>query len=189
MACWSRSALLWLLASACGLVLLGYCVYFDRKRRNATDFKQRLRESKPRGRESGRPCGLFPGLGRRQRRKEQKKAKEYKAELRKLKESEQIQEFFLQEIQLGELWLTKGEQKKSVEHLINAISVCAQPNQLMQVLEQTLPPRVFEMLVHSIPHTIQVGKFETFKTLMNAVESFSKLLLLKSRTAFYIHGS
>lgn len=58
----------------------------------------------------------------------------------------------------------------------------------MQVLEQTLPPQVFEMLVHSIPHTIQVGKFETFKTLMNAVELFSKPLLFKSRT-FYIHGS
>uniref|UniRef100_A0A670XQM1 Translocase of outer mitochondrial membrane 20 like n=1 Tax=Pseudonaja textilis TaxID=8673 RepID=A0A670XQM1_PSETE len=96
MACWSRSVLLWLLAGACGLALLGYCVYFDRKRRNATDFKQRLRER---------------------------------------------------------------EQKKSVEHLINAISVCAQPNQLIQVLEQTLPPQVFEMLVHSIPYTIQVSKF------------------------------
>lgn len=68
MACWSRSALLWLLAGACGLALLGYCVYFDRKRRNATDFKQRLRESKSRGRESGRPCGLFPALGRRRGR-------------------------------------------------------------------------------------------------------------------------
>ncbi|KAL7991603.1 hypothetical protein Chor_015860, partial [Crotalus horridus] len=75
---------------------------------------------------------------------------------RKLKESEEVQEFFLQEIQLGELWLTKGEQKKSVDHLINAISVCAQPNQLIQVLEQTLPPQVFEMLVRSIPYTIQV---------------------------------
>uniref|UniRef100_A0A8C6VHM3 TOMM20-like protein 1 n=1 Tax=Naja naja TaxID=35670 RepID=A0A8C6VHM3_NAJNA len=142
MACWSRSALLWLLAGACGLVLLGYCVYFDRKRRNATDFKQRLRESKSRGRESCRPCGPLPALGRR------------------------LQEFFLQEIQLGELWLTKGEQKKSVEHLINAISVCAQPNQLIQVLEQTLPPQVFEMLVHSIPYTIQ--RFETAVSQQNA---------------------
>ncbi|XP_026525974.1 TOMM20-like protein 1 [Notechis scutatus] len=166
MACWSRSVLLWLLAGACGLALLGYCVYFDRKRRNATDFKQRLRESKSRGRESCRPCGPLPASGRRQRRKEQKKAKEYEAELHKLKESEEVQEFFLQEIQLGELWLTKGEQKKSVEHLINAISVCAQPNQLIQVLEQTLPPQVFEMLVHSIPYTIQ--RFETAVSQQNA---------------------
>lgn len=63
MACWSRSVLLWLLAGACGLALLGYCVYFDRKRRNTADFKRRLRESKSRGTESGRPCSLFPALG------------------------------------------------------------------------------------------------------------------------------
>uniref|UniRef100_A0A8C5SYI1 TOMM20-like protein 1 n=1 Tax=Laticauda laticaudata TaxID=8630 RepID=A0A8C5SYI1_LATLA len=132
MACWSRSVLLWLLAGACGLALLGYCVYFDRKRRNAKAFKRRLRESKSRS----------------------------------SPQSEEVQEFFLQEIQLGELWLTKGEQKKSVEHLINAISVCAQPNQLIQVLEQTLPPQVFEMLVHSIPYTIQ--RFETAVSQQNA---------------------
>ncbi|XP_070606312.1 TOMM20-like protein 1 isoform X1 [Erythrolamprus reginae] len=135
MACWSRSALLWLLAGACGLALLGYCVYFDRKRRNAEGFKERLRE----------------------KRRKDKKTKEHETELHKLKESEDIQQFFLQEIQLGELWLARGQQKKSVEHLINAISVCAQPNQLMQVLEQTLPPQVFEMLVRNIPYTMQVA--------------------------------
>ncbi|XP_029140937.1 TOMM20-like protein 1 [Protobothrops mucrosquamatus] len=146
MACWSRSVLLWLLAGACGLALLGYCVYFDRKRRNTADFKRRLRESMD-------VCELYaPFL--------------QKLKLRKLKESEEVQEFFLQEIQLGELWLTKGEQKKSVDHLINAISVCAQPNQLIQVLEQTLPPQVFEMLVRSIPYTIQ--RFETAVSQQNA---------------------
>ncbi|KAL7992758.1 hypothetical protein Chor_017014 [Crotalus horridus] len=124
MACWSRSVLLWLLAGACGLAFLGYCVYFDRKRRNTADFKRRLREK---------------------RRKEQKKAKEYEAE---------------------EYELITGEQKKSVDHLINAISVCAQPNQLIQVLEQTLPPQVFEMLVRSIPYTIQ--RFETAVSQQNA---------------------
>ncbi|XP_070606322.1 TOMM20-like protein 1 isoform X2 [Erythrolamprus reginae] len=144
MACWSRSALLWLLAGACGLALLGYCVYFDRKRRNAEGFKERLRE----------------------KRRKDKKTKEHETELHKLKESEDIQQFFLQEIQLGELWLARGQQKKSVEHLINAISVCAQPNQLMQVLEQTLPPQVFEMLVRNIPYTMQ--RFETAVNQLNA---------------------
>ncbi|XP_007422529.1 TOMM20-like protein 1 [Python bivittatus] len=145
MACWPRRALLWLLAGACGLALLGYCVYFDRKRRSAPNFKQKLREK---------------------RRKEQEKAKENEAELLKLKDSATVQEFFLQEIQLGELWLARGEQKKSIEHLINAISVCTHPHQLIQVLEQTLPPYVFEMLLHSIPYTIQ--RFEAAVNQQNA---------------------
>ncbi|XP_062974572.1 TOMM20-like protein 1 [Elgaria multicarinata webbii] len=132
---WPRRALPWLLVGACcGLAVLGCCLYFDAKRRSAPDFKRRLREK---------------------RRKEHEKAKEREAELWQLKETAKVQEFFLQEIQLGELWLARGEHKKSTEHLANAISVCRHPNQLMQVLEQTLPPQVFEMLVHSIPYAMQ----------------------------------
>ncbi|XP_061468443.1 TOMM20-like protein 1 isoform X2 [Rhineura floridana] len=131
---WPRRSLLWLLAGACGLAALGYCVYFDQKRRSAPDFKRRLREK---------------------RRKECEKTKEHDAELRELKDTAKLQEFFLEEIQLGQLWLARGEHKKSIEHLANAISVCTHPNQLMHVLKQTLPPHIFEMLLHSIPYAMQ----------------------------------
>jgi hypothetical protein len=30
--------------AVCGLAFLGYCIYFDRKRRSAPDFKKKLRE-------------------------------------------------------------------------------------------------------------------------------------------------
>jgi mitochondrial import receptor subunit TOM20 len=33
------------IASGVGLAFLGYCVYFDRKRRSDPDFKRKLRES------------------------------------------------------------------------------------------------------------------------------------------------
>ncbi|XP_067319177.1 TOMM20-like protein 1 [Anolis sagrei] len=125
---------LWLLLGACGLAFLAYCLYFDRKRRGRPDFRRRLRE---------------------RRRKENEKAKERDAKVCKLNDAAKLQDFFLQEIQLAELWLGKGEAKKSTEHLANAISVCTHPDQLMQVLEQTLPPQVFEMLLHSIPHAVQ----------------------------------
>ncbi|KAJ7345410.1 hypothetical protein JRQ81_001360 [Phrynocephalus forsythii] len=108
-----------------------------------------------------------------ERRKQRKKAKERMAELLASKDTANLQDFFLQEIQLGELWLAKGEPKKSIEHLVNAISVCTHPSQLMQVLEQTLPPRVFEMLVHSIPYTMQVGAFEMFQAQM--IEALASL--------------
>nr|XP_006135315.1 TOMM20-like protein 1 [Pelodiscus sinensis] len=87
-----------------------------------------------------------------ERRKEREKAREHDAEMKNI---ERVQEFFLQEVQLGEHWLSKGEHKKSVEHLTNAISVCAQPDQLLQVLHRTLPPQVFEMLMQRIPYIKQ----------------------------------
>ncbi|KAF7251547.1 TOMM20-like protein 1 [Varanus komodoensis] len=40
----ARRALPWLLAAACGLAVLGFCLYFDAKRRSAPDFPRRLRE-------------------------------------------------------------------------------------------------------------------------------------------------
>ncbi|CAM5123539.1 unnamed protein product [Eretmochelys imbricata] len=90
-----------------------------------------------------------------ERRKEREKAKEHDAELCKMKNIGRVQEFFLQEVQLGEHWLSRGDHKKSVEHLTNAISVCAQPRQLLQVLHNTLPPQVFEMLMRRIPYAKQ----------------------------------
>jgi import receptor subunit TOM20 len=34
--------------AVCGLAFLGYCIYFDRKRRSAPDFKKKLRERRKR---------------------------------------------------------------------------------------------------------------------------------------------
>nr|XP_020658152.1 TOMM20-like protein 1 [Pogona vitticeps] len=141
---------LWLAAGTCGLAFLAYCLYFDQKRRGAPNFKRRLRESEHPGLRL-----LTPQAGHEERRKEREKAKERESELSELKDTANLQDFFLQEIQVGEIWLAKGEPKKSIEHLINAISVCTYPHQLMQVLEQTLPPHVFEMLVCRIPYTMQ----------------------------------
>ncbi|XP_037757112.1 TOMM20-like protein 1 isoform X2 [Chelonia mydas] len=90
-----------------------------------------------------------------ERRKEREKAKEHDAELCEMKNIGRVQEFFLQEVQLGEHWLSRGDHKKSVEHLTNAISVCAQPHQLLQVLHNTLPPQVFEMLMRRVPYAKQ----------------------------------
>jgi hypothetical protein len=43
-----------------------------------------------------------------------------------------------------------------VEHLGNAVAVCGQPNQLLQVLQQTLPPQVFHLLLQRLPTVGQV---------------------------------
>uniref|UniRef100_A0A3B3QQT4 Translocase of outer mitochondrial membrane 20b n=2 Tax=Paramormyrops kingsleyae TaxID=1676925 RepID=A0A3B3QQT4_9TELE len=120
-----------LAAGVCAALFIGYCVYFDRKRRSDPNFRRKLRE----------------------RRRKQKTAEE-KSDLSKvldLKDPEKIQKFFLDEIQLGEECLAHGDYETGVEHLTNAIAVCGQPQQLLQVLQQTLPPPVFQMLLTKLP--------------------------------------
>lgn len=34
-------------AGICGTLFIGYCIYFDRKRRSDPNFKKKIRESKP----------------------------------------------------------------------------------------------------------------------------------------------
>lgn len=55
--------------------------------------------------------------------------------------------FFLQEIQNGETLIASGDIERGVEHLANAVVVCGQPAQLLQVLQQTLPAQVFTLLI------------------------------------------
>ncbi|XP_020842124.1 TOMM20-like protein 1 [Phascolarctos cinereus] len=133
--------LLYLLAAlgACGAVaFLGYCVYFDQKRRDDPGFKRRLRDKR--------------------RAEQQKKAKEQGVQTGEFLKNEKLQEFFLQEVQMGELWLSRGEHRMGIEHLSNAILVCGQPQKLLQVFKQTLPPMVFDMLMYKLPLVCQ--KFE-----------------------------
>uniref|UniRef100_A0A3B4GAD2 Mitochondrial import receptor subunit TOM20 homolog n=1 Tax=Pundamilia nyererei TaxID=303518 RepID=A0A3B4GAD2_9CICH len=121
-----------LVAGVCGALFIAYCVYFDRKRRSDPCFKEKLRERKCAG----------------QRRK-------LSIVLPNLKDEEAVQKFFLEEIQLAEELLAQGEFDKGVDHLTNAIAVCGQPQQLLQVLQQTLPAPVFQMLLTRLPSISQ----------------------------------
>ena len=61
-----------------------------------------------------------------------------------------LQKFFFDEIQKGEELLAAGQYEESVKHLTNAITISGQPQQLLQVFQQTLPPDVFKMLMSSL---------------------------------------
>ncbi|XP_063731635.1 translocase of outer mitochondrial membrane 20 [Eleginops maclovinus] len=118
-------------AGVCGALFIAYCIYFDRKRRSHPSFKEKLRERRRKQNVSSDKSGL--------------------ARLPDLKDAEAVQKFFLEEIQLGEELLSQGDFEKGVDHLTNAIAVCGQPQQLLQVLQQTLPPPVFQMLLSKLP--------------------------------------
>ncbi len=57
---------------------------------------------------------------------------------------------------MGEELLAQGDIEEGVEHLSNAVAVCGQPQQLLQVLQQTLPPQVFRLLLERLPVVGQV---------------------------------
>lgn len=117
-------------AAGAGLCILGYCVYFDHKRRSDPLFKNQLRE----------------------RRRKAKQSNSKKAEKPpSMNRYEDLQKFFLQEVQLGEELMAAGDIEGGVEHLSTAVAVCGQPQQLLTVLQSSLPPQVFQMLIQKLP--------------------------------------
>ncbi|KAB7504944.1 UNVERIFIED_CONTAM: hypothetical protein RMT77_012988 [Armadillidium vulgare] len=117
-------------AGVAGAIFLGYCIYFDQKRRNDPNFKRKLRE---------------------RRKKANKESKENQVPWPNMKDPDEVQKFFLYNIQNGEELLAQGDFETAIDHLSRAVAVCGQPQQLLQVLQQTLPPQVFQMLIHKLP--------------------------------------
>ena len=71
-----------------------------------------------------------------------------------MRDTQAVQKFFLEQVQKGEELMAAGQIEEGVDHLTNAVAVCGQPQQLLQVLQGTLPPEVFQMLLAQLP-TIQ----------------------------------
>ncbi|XP_002739776.1 mitochondrial import receptor subunit TOM20 homolog [Saccoglossus kowalevskii] len=121
-------------AGVCGTLFLGYCIYFDHKRRSDPLFKQKLKERRLKS-----------------RKQQQNKESTTKSQLPDFRDTAAVQKFFLEQVQLGEELLAQGDFENGVEHLTNAVAVCGQPQQLLQVLQQTLPVQVFQMLLQRLP--------------------------------------
>ncbi|KAG7295185.1 hypothetical protein JYU34_022154 [Plutella xylostella] len=127
----SRSTL-GLAAGIAGTLFLGYCVYFDQQRRKDPLFKKKLRDR----RRAAQQGGSARNLG---------------GPLPDMSDHEAMQRFFLQQIQLGEELLAAGELEAGVEHLGQAVAVCGQTQQLLSVLQQTMPAPIFHMLLKKLP--------------------------------------
>ncbi|THD19279.1 Mitochondrial import receptor subunit TOM20 [Fasciola hepatica] len=119
------------IAAGAGLCFVGYCIYFDRKRRSHPDFRTNLIKK------------------RRQQALEAQKASNIP--LPPLGDPAALHKFFLEQIQQGELSLSLGAIEEGVQHFAVAVTVCGQPSQLLQVLQQSLSPSVFSMIVEALP--------------------------------------
>eukprot|EP00118_Oscarella_pearsei_P025845 m.308895 g.308895 ORF g.308895 m.308895 type:complete len:151 (+) comp45003_c0_seq1:127-579(+) len=121
---------------ACGVAgFVGYCIYFDRKRRSDPDFKKKLRE-------------------RRQRTHQAKSRDETDSEMPDLSNPAAVQEYFVNQVAKGEKALESGDAEKAVEHLLQAIRVSGNPGQMIQMFQNALPQPVFKLLVQRLPEVL-----------------------------------
>ncbi|XP_046974462.1 mitochondrial import receptor subunit TOM20 homolog [Vanessa cardui] len=116
-----------------GTLFLGYCVYFDQQRRKDPLFKKKLRERREKAQHNATRSRTLGGP------------------LPDMNDHEAMQRFFLQQIQLGEELLAAGDLEAGVEHLGQAVAVCGQTQQLLGVLQQTMPASIFHLLLKKLP--------------------------------------
>lgn len=112
---------------ACGVGFLGYCVYFDHKRRSHPTYKERVkarREAEQRERDSEEEIVLPPA--------HDKKA---------------LEKFFVTEVEKGEELIQAGDYDRAVKHLSYAVVLCPQPQQLLAYMKESLPVQAYLKLV------------------------------------------
>ncbi|XP_033150417.1 mitochondrial import receptor subunit TOM20 homolog [Drosophila busckii] len=132
----STSILAALTAGTAGALFVGYCIYYDRKRRADPEYKRKVRERRQREEEyskllllsvdaDGDASSLSGGGGMQQ-----------------LLENDPYMELcFLNEIKLGEQLVSQGQVSEGLSHLSKAIMMCAQPTMVLETLQESLPER------------------------------------------------
>ena len=117
------------IGAACSVGLLAYCVYFDQKRRNAPDYREKVKA----------------------RREQQKKARDNEhIELPANDDKDAAEKFFVKEIEIGEELIQAGEVDRAVKHLSYAVVFCPQPQSLLQYMKEVLPTSAYVKLVENV---------------------------------------
>ncbi|CAF0812580.1 unnamed protein product [Adineta steineri] len=130
----------WPLVAAVGLGVsfVGYCVYFDRKRRSAPDFPEKLKAKRKKQQQRGGGGGNSSSHSDLD-----------------TSNPEDMRRYFLEQIQQGEDCLSRGDLDNGVDHLAKAVAVCSQPQNLMALFQQTLPPELFQEIIMRLPRIAQ----------------------------------
>ncbi|KAI1728101.1 MAS20 protein import receptor domain-containing protein [Ditylenchus destructor] len=123
-----------LIFAGIGCAFVGYAIYFDYKRRTARDYKAKLRLR--RKMESGQLWEESPVP---------------ETELPDTVDYAGLQQFFLQEVQLGEEKLLEGFVEEGIQHLAMAIVMCNKPDQVITIFRRTLADEHFTLLQVAVP--------------------------------------
>lgn len=93
-------------------------------------------------------------------RNEKNKSNQFKKQLaikNKKSVNSQIDMIFLQEVNMGEDYLDRGDMTRSVEHLAKAMVLCKEPSLLYKVLQSKLPKKVFNMLNKKLEQQLELS--------------------------------
>lgn len=152
----SVACLLVITLGTASAIILGYCMYFDRKRR------------------------LDPAYRRKVHERRQRDAIEM-LKYRLIRDSEwalddipcdssahmTLERCFLDEIKVGELLITQGNISDGLSHLTNAIMMCAQPMPVLHTLKESLPDCIFMPLIMKLQ---QLQSYESTTTTSSSNE-------------------
>ncbi|CAO4379174.1 unnamed protein product [Caenorhabditis nigoni] len=129
-----------LAAGVAGAAFLGYCIYFDHKRINAPDYKDKIRQKRRAQAGSGGMAARRPPAGGNEMAPD-------------VTDPSQMQRFFLQEVQLGEELMAAGNVEEGAVHIANAVMLCGESQQLLSIFQQTLSEEQFRAVVQQLPST------------------------------------
>lgn len=128
-----------MMAGVFASLVLAYCVYFDYRRVRDPNYKKKLRDRRS-SQQNGSTLKVKP---------------ESPPDLKKF---HNLQEYFMEQVLLGEERLSAGDIKIGINHLANAVVLCRQPNELLNVLKNTLPTPMFELLMKELDAKPEFGK-------------------------------
>ncbi|EDW78530.1 uncharacterized protein Dwil_GK16485 [Drosophila willistoni] len=134
-------------------ICLGYCIYFDRKRRNDPEYKSKVHRR--RAREQLEQMELHRQGNYSQQHQQQDLPPHHEYVIRSgtlpdVTDHAALERYFLNEIKLGDHLISQGHMDEGLGHLANAIVVCAQPDALIQMLQSTLPAKIFRPLMQKL---------------------------------------
>eukprot|EP00053_Salpingoeca_punica_P009324 m.83490 g.83490 ORF g.83490 m.83490 type:complete len:133 (+) comp14976_c0_seq2:198-596(+) len=123
-----------LIAAAATAVVAG-CILFDRHRRSAPDFKEKLRE-------------------KRRRQKHQAEAAQREAEM---PSQEALQLFLRQRWMTAMQLLNEGNPQEAVPLICSVLRMHSEPMQLLNRLQRELPGEIYAMIIHTLQSEMQEG--------------------------------
>lgn len=120
-------------AFVAGSCFLGYCLYFDKKRRSDPDYRKKVHERREKARQQ---LAVSKKNGR--------------INVADLKDPVALERYFMQELILGEKDIEHDRVDSGIQHLANAMVVCGQPARLLQILQSSFTPEVFIKLLRKL---------------------------------------
>ncbi|KAL7742570.1 hypothetical protein ACLKA6_007546 [Drosophila palustris] len=115
------------------LAIVGYCIYFDQKRRKDPHYKRRIYER----REFDRRLKL-PEID------------ENMSEL-----NVEVVEYFLHRVYLGETYFRRNDWNRAVHNFANAIMICANPTIFLHKLHRVMPKEFYDLIMTRVQLLIQ----------------------------------